>query len=365
MEFTMSSLNNLSLKKLFLGYMALVVIYYGVVASDRYVSEANVVLESPQLASSSIDFSSFLGDVSGKTADMLLLRDYLLSTDMLLLLEERHQLRNHYANSGADWLSALWDDESPTEILHEYFLTRVSVELDDYAKVLRISAQAYTPEYAQAIVNTMLQEGERHMNELGRRLATEQVKFLEQQVRLLGDDLEQTRQSLLSYQNKQGLVSPTQDVTNLSAVVAELEAKLANLQAQKSALQTYQSDSAPEVIKVNSEIAAVKSQIASERARMTQESGQALNKLSAEYGTLELNVKFAQDSYSGALVALQNTRIEASRKLKQLSVLQTPMVSEYAVYPKRIHGILLHVLISAILLFILKLIRMVLSERIN
>jgi capsular polysaccharide transport system permease protein len=46
-------------------FVALSVLYWGVIASDRYVSEANVVLESPQITLPSMDVASLFGGSSG------------------------------------------------------------------------------------------------------------------------------------------------------------------------------------------------------------------------------------------------------------------------------------------------------------
>ena len=59
-----------------------VTFYWGVLASDRYVSETNIVLESPAIAPASFSFSSILTG-SGGSKDLLLLKDHLLSVDMM------------------------------------------------------------------------------------------------------------------------------------------------------------------------------------------------------------------------------------------------------------------------------------------
>ena len=88
--------------------LVLATIYWGLIASDRYVSEAHVVVErTDSVVSSTMDFSSLLGGASGQTRDLLLLRDHLLSTDMLTTLDKRLNLRSHYAGQG-DWLSRMW-----------------------------------------------------------------------------------------------------------------------------------------------------------------------------------------------------------------------------------------------------------------
>ena len=74
------------------------------------------------------------------------------------------------------------------------------------------------------------------------------------------------------------------------------------------------------------------------QSQMAKKQGSALNSLSADYQIRELKVQFAKDAYGGALAALENIRIEASRKLKQISVLQNPTHPEYPLEPRRIYN---------------------------
>ncbi|WP_106420037.1 chain-length determining protein [Salinicola tamaricis] len=337
--------------------------YWALWASDRYVSHANVVLESPQIAAPTLSFSSLLsGSGAANTADMLLLRDYLRSVDMLKLLITQADFRQHYANAGADFFSALDDENAPLEALHDYYLKRVSVELDDYAGVLRIDVEAFTPQEAHRIAELLLEDGERHMNEMGQRLAQEQVKFLEKQVTVLEKQFQQTRNDLLDYQNVNGLVSPTGTVESLESVVSGLEGQLAIAKARKRALASYQSTRSPEMVRIESEISALDNQIVQERERLARQSGNALNRISSEYQTLLLKAQFAQDSYSGALAALENTRIEAARKLKQVSVLQEPTLPEYPEQPERLYNSVVFAVIALFLTLILNMLILIVKD---
>ena len=313
--------------------------YWGLIASDRFVSQANVVLESPQLAPPSLNFQSLLSGSGGSHGDMLLLRDHLLSVDMLRKIDAALDIRSHFSATDIDWLSRLPPTELTIEDFHTFYLKRIHVDLDDYAGVLRINVEAHDPQMAQQIAEVLLQEGERHMNTMGQRLAEEQVRFLERQVDNLSQRFNAARQDLLDYQNANGLVSPTGTIESLGAVVAGLESELTNLRAKRSVLSSYQSPDSPEVIRIDAEIKALIEQIAQEKGRMAQRSGGALNTVSSEYQRLELKAQFAQDSYSGALAALENTRIEAARKLKQVSILQSPTLPEYPIKPQRIYNI--------------------------
>ncbi|WP_030071897.1 chain-length determining protein [Halomonas alkaliantarctica] len=341
--------------------IALVSFYWFVWAEERYVSRATVVLESPQVAAPDLSFASLLGSGAGNTADLLLLREHLLSVDMLRVLDEQLGIRQHY-NEHGDIFAKLRDPNVPIEDLHKYYLRRVNVELDEYAGVLNIYVQGYTPEFAHDMAALLLEAGEDHMNAMGHRLAEEQVRFLEQQMVRLEERFRDTRSELLDFQNEYGLVSPTSTVESINQVVATLEGDLARLQAQRNALASFQSSQSSELRQVERSIEALRDQIVEQRDRLAQAAGNSLNRISAEYETLELQAQFAQETYSSALAALENTRLEAARQLKQVSVLQSPLFPEYPTEPNRLYNSSVFAIITIFLAFILSMIIMIVKD---
>ncbi|AIA76764.1 chain-length determining protein [Halomonas campaniensis] len=339
----------------------LVSFYWFVWAEERYVSRATVVLESPQVATPEFSLSSLMGGGSGNTHDLLLLREHLLSVDMLRLLDEQLDIRQHY-NEHGDIFAKLRDPNVPIEDLHKYYLRRVEIELDEYAGVLNIHVQGYTPEFARDMAALLLEAGENHMNEMGHRLAEEQVRFLEQQMIRLEDRFRDTRNELLEFQNEYGLVSPTSTVESINQVVATLEGDLARLQAQRNALASFQSSQSAELRQVERSITALRDQIVEQRDRLAQATGDSLNRVSAEYETLELQAQFAQETYSSALAALENTRLEAARQLKQVSVLQSPLFPEYPTEPNRLYNSSVFAIITIFLAFIFSMIMMIVKD---
>ncbi|ANB02756.1 hypothetical protein [Ectothiorhodospira sp. BSL-9] len=313
-------------------------IYWSLIATDRYVSQSNVVLQSAQIAPPTMTFASLLTG-GGEMADMLLLKDHLMSVDMMQKLDEAFDLRSHYASREIDRFSRLSRADVPTETLHRYYQRRVTIDVDEYAQILRIKVGAYDPDLAQAMVRKLMREGEAHMNAMGQRLAEEQVRFIEIQVQELQRRLETARDNLLAFQNEHGLISPTGTVESLSAVVASLEGELAKLSARYRALSDTQSPSSAERVRARNEIRAIQEQIGLERNRMATRAGDALNRLSAEFQTLELQVEFAREMYANALASLENTRVEAARTLKQVSVLQEPTYPQYPNEPRRVYNI--------------------------
>lgn len=329
----------------------LAIIYWAVIASDRYVSEAHVLIQRTDMASSqAMDFSALLSGGDGVSrSDQMLLRNRLLSLDMLQLLDKELGLREHYSSHDHDILSRMFFHDASLEFFHKHFLSRVSVEYDEYAGVLVIQAQAYDPEMAQKITAALVREGERFMNAMGHQLAAEQVSFLEKQVEQRGQHALDARQRMLAFQNAKGLISPQSAAENLAAVVNKLEAQLTELNARKAALLGYLAPSAPGVVEVDLQIQAVEKQIKAEQTRLTSAKGQSLNKTVEEYQRLEQEALFMQDAYKSALVALEKGRVEATRTLKMVLVLQSPSLPEYPMQPRRLYNIV-SFLIGALLL---------------
>jgi len=343
----------------------LAIVYWGFIASDRYVSEAHVVIQRADLAASTaLDFGTLLaGAASGNSkTDQLLLREYLLSTDMLQKLDAALDLRKHYSDPRHDLLSRMWGKNASQERFHDYFLSRVEVQYDDYSGVLNIRVQAYDPDTAHKLGTLLVAEGERYMNELAHRLAEEQVRFLEKQVGQMSDRALKARQTVVTYQNAKGLVAPESLAESLNAVINGLESKLAELRARRTVLLGYLAPTAPGVVEVDLQIGALQKQIGEEQKRLASPNGKPLNRTVEEYQRLELAAEFAMESYRSALVALEQGRLEATRTLKKVSVLQSATLPEYAREPRRVYHIIVFILAALLIAGIVHLLAAVIRD---
>ena len=328
----------------------LAAIYWLAIASDRYVSEAHIIIQRTDLpGGQGMDFSSLLGGASSNRSDELLLRDHLLSVDMLKKLDATLHLHDHYSDRQRDPLTRMWRQAPTIEWFHRYYLSRVSVELDDYAGVLVVQAQGFDAQTAHAISAQLVQEGERFMNGMAHRLAQEQVVFLEKQVAQMYERAMQARQAVLRYQNQKGMVSPQATAENIAAIIAKLEAQRTELQTQRSVGQAYLVPTHPNIVQLDQQIGAVQKQITQEQAKLASPDGKTLNRTVEEFPRLEMEAVFAQDVYKTALVALEKGRIEATRTIKKVSVLQAPSVPESALMPLRFYNTLVFTLVALLL----------------
>lgn len=317
-------------------FSILAAFYWLFVASDRYVSVTHVIVERTDLTvPTTPDLNSIIaGDVDGDRGDQLIMRDFLLSRDVVRRLDEELNLSAHYSDPAIDIFSRL-GTPATLEELHEYYLDRVRIEYDEYAGVLVIEPQAFDPETAQRLSSTIITLGETFMNESANQLAGGQIDFLENQVDQLQSRVVDARQRVLAYQNRNRIASPEAQADAIGSLVAQLEGRKSELEVQLASQSSYLVSGHPVLVELRRQIAAIDGQIAEQTSRLTGERSQALNAQAEQLAQLEAEAQFAEQLYQSALTSLEQARVESIRTAKSLSVIQQPTTPEQAVMPKR------------------------------
>lgn len=340
--------------------------YWLLVASDRYVSQATVIVQrTDQVNGPAVALPVALGAGGPNAADQLLLREYLLSEDMLEKLDAKFDLRSHYSDGHRDPISRMWFRNAPHEWFYQYWLNHVDIEYDDYAGVLRIQVQAYDAKTAKAVEDTLVQLGEARMNQMGHQLAQSQVDFLSRQVTFAHDSILAASQDLINFQNEKGLVSPASTADSLNAIIAKLEGQKADLQTQLASLPPNMNSDQPVVVMLRKNLVAVEQLTEQKRAELASPKSRTLNYTVAEYKRLEMQEQFAQDLYKTALTALEQGRMDAARKLKMVSVLQAPTMPGYPTQPQRIYNALVTLIIALSLVGVIKLLESIILDHVD
>jgi capsular polysaccharide transport system permease protein len=156
-------------------------------------------------------------------------------------------------------------------------------------------------------------------------------------------------------------VSARGTVESLSSVVAAAEAQLSELNVKRDTITRVFTAQAPAVQQLDSQIAALRRQIARQRARMASPAGTSLNRVVEEQDRLQTAAGFAEDVYKTALSALEKERIEATRKIKNVAIVQTPTLPERSLEPRRLYNIvvfwLIALMVTAVLYLLLAIVR--------
>jgi len=341
---------------------SLVILWYFIsIASPRYAAQSQFVVKQAGASELPISGLASFGAISPTTKDSLIIKRFIESREMAMALDAAIGIRAHYQRTEWDWFSRLAIDAT-TEDFIKYYQQHIHVFHDEMSDVVQIEVQAFTPEFALSIGDTMLNISESFINALGNKMIEEQVAFAQQEVERKYSEFKSQQQQLLEFQGDKQLFSPAEESGALLTAINQLQAELIKAEARYKELSSVMRRTAPEVKAQKNLINSLKSQLAEERNNLISEKESGLGKANLDYQEIQLNAKLAADLYASSLVSLESVRAEAYRKLKHLLIVEHPALPEDESYPRRWYNIITWFLLLIIAYLISRLIAAIIME---
>ncbi|MHA1539973.1 MAG: sugar transporter [Alphaproteobacteria bacterium] len=333
-------------------------IYYGFIASDIYVSETKFIIKQNKSSGMSYGSLSLLGGVSdGTQQDAHLIKEYILSYDMLSHLDRLFELKKRYQTSPKIDRASRLAEKTSTENFLSYYRNLVAVDFDETSSIVTVRMKDFNPFITQEILGEILKKGEDFINNISHKLASSQLTFINKEVQGAKEQLQNAQERLTRFQDKHIILSPREESESISAAISNMEGALMQEEANLKGLRSYLNSRAHEVVSSNNKIRALKRQISQERRKLVgNEKGNKLNVISSDFEKLSFEVSFLTDAYKTALSSLEAARLEALRQLKYLIHISKPTLPEEATYPRKSYILLTLFLICTLFYGILRLI---------
>jgi capsular polysaccharide transport system permease protein len=321
----------------------LAVLYYSFFAMDRYVSSAQIsVRQTAQAGASELPgLAIMLGGVNPTSREeTLYLRQFILSHDMLQVLQSKLNWADHYAGHWRDpiyWLRT----GTYQEYQLDFYQRVVTATFDEETGLLTVQVEAFEPKFAQEVLAIILDQSERFVNEISHRMARDQMAFAEAERDKARQHYEDKREVLLRFQAANNLLDPISTATARSQIVTDLEASLIKDSIQLKALLSSLGESSPQIAQLRTRIRATEQQLQVEKGRLVSlPAGDKLNVIAAQFRNLEIDAKIAEEAYKMSIVAMENARIEATKKLRSLVKVTSPNLPDLALFPRRIYNLI-------------------------
>ncbi|HBH26450.1 MAG TPA: lipopolysaccharide biosynthesis protein [Rhodospirillaceae bacterium] len=327
------------------------VLYYGLMAADRYAAGAGFAVRGMGHAGAGGGdmIQSFTGLASGSTtiSDSYIVLKYLRSRDMLERLAEDYDLQSAYAHKG-DIFARLPRNATPEELV-KYWDTRVKTSFDIISGIMTFEVQAFAPEDAQAIAALVLDYTKDLVNTLSESARQDSVRFAREEVARAEERLRTALESVRTFRNTERSIDPAASAKMEAELLTGLEKELTDVRARMAALSGGVGENAPSMVALKRQASALEAQIERRAAGIsatTEGGGTALSEQLAAYEALEVERTFAQQAYASALSSLEAARMEADAQQRYLALYASPKVPQEAAYPLRVVNIALILAVS-------------------
>jgi capsular polysaccharide transport system permease protein len=315
--------------------------YYGMIASDVYISESHFVVRSPQRqAPSGLSALLTTGSFSRSQDDTYTVHDFMRSRDAMQRIDAQSPLRQLFGSRAFDFV-ARFDGlglDGSTEALFKYYQKVVVVDFDTTTGISMLRVHAFTSEDAASINERLLQMGEALVNELSERGRKDMIQFAESEVARAEEKARQAAAALSSYRNENAVFDPERQGAMQLQGLAKLQDELIATTVQITQVRTLSPDN-PQLPALEKRLASIQGAIGAEMAKVA--GGQSsLSKKAADFERLSMDRVFAEKQLATALSALEQARAEAQRKQLYLERIAQPSRPDVGLEPRRARSVL-------------------------
>jgi len=331
-------------------------LYFGLLASDVYVSQSQFVVRSPSKpATSSLGILLKSVGFSNAGDETLITHDYMRSRDALRSLNRDGFVEKSFGNPAISIFNRFnpfgWNGSF--EDLYQYYGGKVAVEHDAASSITTLTVKSFDRQDAKRMNAQLLDLAEGLVNRLNNRGESDLLEFSQREAREAEEEARRASQALAGFRNTQGIVDPEQQATVQLQLVSKLQDELIGARLQLQQLQALAPDN-PQIPSLRTRIAGLGRQIDSEFGRVT--GGQrSLSASAVQYQRLTLDREYADKRLVAALASLQEARNEARRKQAYVERIVLPNLPDEAQEPRRIRGILATLIMGLVAFGILSL----------
>jgi capsular polysaccharide transport system permease protein len=316
-------------------------IYFGLLASDVYVSQSQFVVRSPDKPAAtglgvllkSVGFSN-AGD------EIFITQDYVKSRDALRALNQGGAVEKAFSNpsiSAFDRFNPFgWD--GTFEDLYNYYIGKIRIEHDTTSSITTLSVEAFSAGDARRMNRQLLDLSEVLVNRLNNRGEFDVLGFAQREAQEAEAEARRASQALAAFRNRQGIVDPEGQAAIQLQLVSKLQDELIGAKLQQQQLQSLAPDN-PQIPLLRTRISGLSRQIDAELGRVAGGKG-SLSASAVQYQRLALDREYSDRRLTAALASLQEARNEARRKQAYVERIVQPNLPDEAQKPRRLRGIL-------------------------
>lgn len=325
-------------------------LYYGLVASDIYISESRFVIKAPSQKQPQLSTLANLIQTTGlsagqeQTNEVL---DYLRSRGALSDLARYANVRAIFMSPNADLLSRYPGPfgKDRFENLYKFYGAMVDAGLDHDTGTAMLRVKAFSPEDAEVLNAKLLELSEALVNKLNDRAQRSGIAEAERRVGIAEGRLRRARVALGAYRNEAALLDPGKQAGGVLELSNRLVAEQASLRAQLATIERVAPRN-PGIPALRDRIAAIGVQITSQNSRVTGGGGAIASKL-GQYENLAVEQEFATQMLTAASANLEQARAEAQKQQFYLERVVEPNRPDLPLLPRRLLQILVVFAVSA------------------
>lgn len=341
----MNKINFKKIDPLFFGIVIvptiLMVIYYGFIASDEYVSESKFVIRSPSKQSAS-SLNVVLQNIgfNSSSDDSYVVRDFLTSRDAVRDLEKQLNIREKYSKDDIDVIGRFGSffQKRTFENFYEYFIKKAEITYDPASGISKLRVYSYIAEDAKQINETLLEMSESLINKINDNAKKDILSSSEKEVNKAKKYAVEVAKKLASYRMDNKVFNPEGQSMIVLQEISKLQDTLIQSQTQLAQARLLTPDN-PQIEAIKLRIKELENAIKEKSEKITGKNSASLSNYSADYQLLQLEKEISDKQLVSAMAGYEQAKVEFNSKQLYLERLAYPSLPDEADRPNRLKNI--------------------------
>ncbi|UAX95102.1 capsule biosynthesis protein [Ensifer adhaerens] len=326
-------------------------LYFGVFASDQYQSESRFVVRTSTPAIGKDQLGKITGLPSAKIAqDTQIVTNFIHSRTILEFLEKEIDVRRRFEVESADVLARLKVGATYEEFL-DYWDGMVKTYVSPSSGIVTVTVRAFSPRDAKDILDAILRESERTINQLSDRIWKDVVSTTKSNLDRASARLREVRARVATEQNKTGILSVEGSSLMLSNLITSLQKEKLELERSYAVKLDGVSKDAPQMRVLAREIQSKEAQIDELRKQVAgtgQSAEDNLASVSVELSGLQFELQLAEQQFAASVRSFEQVQFISKQQLMYLDSFLEPNLPDEALFPRRAFWMLIAAISSVI-----------------
>ena len=340
--------------------------YFNFSASPMYSTKSEfLILQADNVGGSGLG-GLLTGTQFATNQDAIAVQSFLQSKDAMIRVDKAIGYKAHFTQDSIDPIQRLSDDPTNEEA-YKLYTKNVKIGYDPTEGVIRMEVIAADPDVAAEISSKLISFAEDRVNHLSEQKRGDQMRDAENGFEKAQSERRKAQEALVQLQLKGAILDPEGVILSLRAQINSVEIQVQDKELQLAALLDNTRPNKAKVDGARADIGRYKNLLQTLNDRMT-DANHGENSLAK----LTVNIQMAQADLAtrdlllqSALQQVEQTRMEANRQVRYLTISVEPVPSQEPSYPRKFENTVLAFLIFGGVYLMISLTASILREQVT
>jgi capsular polysaccharide transport system permease protein len=340
--------------------------YFNYVATPMYSSKAEFLILQADGAGGGGLGGLLSGTQFATNQDAIATQRYLQSIDAMIKLDEDIGYKDHFLQTWIDPIQRL--NENPTnEQTFKTYSKNTTVGYDPTEGVIRMEVTAADPAIAADFARRLISYAEDQVNNLSQKKRGNQMLDARTGFDNAVAGRREAQEALVKLQQKGAILDPEGVIVALRGQINNVELQLQEKELQLAALEDNLRPNQAKVDGAKGDVRRLKNLLARLNARMIDASQgeNSLAQLSVRIQMAQADLISRDMMLQSALQMVEQTRMEANKQVRYLTISVAPVVAQEPSYPRKFENTVLAFLIFSGIYLMLSLTASILREQVT